>query len=432
MKSIILELCANALDIAVLTFLFCKRLPRKYESFLPTVIFVLAGFFLECVPVFWSPSFYPMEIILLSACFIYTCFRGGTWLHKIFWVSVSFVTILALALTISPILSMVTGISVKELNNVSNFAGRALYLASANIVKIIVFYIIAKNPRKTQFNRVTMLLCLFIPVISLVFGNLVHRVYVYKYSFVPIDGLILLFAGSYLLISVVSIVLYEIIEKDSEKMVYLLARENQYATMSRYTEQIGNMNSDIQTWQHDMKQHLGCLNTLIEQNDIDGAKDYLARLTDKAKLSYMKINSGNYIADAVLSSKIRIATEKGIKVDCSASLPDNLLIDDVDFCSILSNTLENAIEAAEKVVESPYINCDVITIKNQLVIEIENSSTGKYKCRGGVYESIKSGGIHGIGLRQVQSIVDKYEGFCSIDAGKDRFKISISIPVGGR
>ena len=430
MKSIILELCANALDIAVLTFLFCKRLPRKYESVLPTVVFVLAGFFLECVPVFWSPPFYPMEIILILACFIYTCFRGGTWLHRIFWVSVSFVTIFALAMTISPAISMVTGVSVKELNNVSNFAERSLYLASANIVKVIVFYIIAKNPRRTQRGGVTMLLCLFIPVISLVFGNLVHRVYVYKYSIVPIDGMIILFAFSNLLISIVSIVLYEIIEKDSEKMVYLLARENQYATMSRYTDQIKNMNSDIQTWQHDMKQHLGCLNSLIEQNDMDGAKEYLARLTDKARLSYMKINSGNYIADAVLSSKIRLATEKGIKVDCFASLSEDLRLDDVEFCSLLSNTLENAIEAAEKVAESPYISCDIITIKNQLVIEIENSSTGKYKRRGGIYESVKSEGIHGIGLRQVQSIVDKYDGIYSIDAGKDRFKISISIPVG--
>jgi len=149
-------------------------------------------------------------------------------------------------------------------------------------------------------------------------------------------------------------------------------------------------------------------------------------------LSYLKINSGNYLADAILSAKVNIATSKGIKVECSASVPETLPIDDVDFCSVLSNIMDNAIEACELVKGKTYIECNIITIRNQLVIEVENSSTGIYKMSNGIFKSLKKSGIHGIGLRQTQHIIDKYEGICSINAMDNLFRIEISIPLENR
>ena len=104
-------------------------------------------------------------------------------------------------------------------------------------------------------------------------------------------------------------------------------------------------------------------------------------------------------------------------------------MDDVDFCSMLSNILENAIEACEKVADKPFIRCSVEKIKNQLIIEVENSSDGNYKRSGDVFESLKTNGMHGIGLRQTRSIIEKNDGLCSISAEKNTFKISISIPL---
>ena len=432
MERIIVELTANALDIAVLTLLFCKRFPGKYNTVLPTVVFVFTGLFLESLPVFVHLHLYPLEIILFSTCLIFLFFRHGSWLHKLFWVSVSFVTIFALAMIVSPIISVITRIDVREMDIEVISSARILYLSITNIIKVVIFYLLSNKPRRIQKNSISVLVCMIIPTVSIVFGTCICKIYVNSSLYTTTDYIIILLAVSYLLISISSIVLYEIIEKDSERMVYLLTKESQYEIMSRYTDQIKHMNNEIKVWQHDMKQHLTLLQTLIESQDHSGAEEYLSKLSDKAKLSYLKINSGNYIADAVLSSKIDSAGKKGIKVECTASIPEDIPLDDVDFCSILSNTIENAIEAAENVDVSAFINCDIVTIKNQLIIEIENSTNGEYNYRDGIFDSIKTSGIHGIGLRQVQSIVDKYDGICTIDAGKDKFKISISIPMGVR
>jgi len=287
----------------------------------------------------------------------------------------------------------------------------------------------AYRPRKNQRNHLSMLVCMIIPATSVVFGTVISKIYGQNDTYASANNIIFWVAISYLLVSISSLVLYEIIERDSEKMVYLLAKENQYSTMAQYTEQIKQTNREIRVWQHDMKQHLGCLHALLEKKDYNGADTYLEKFTDQVQLSYMKINSGNYLADAVLSSKVNFASTKRIKVECSASLPESLTIDEVDFCSILSNIFDNAIEACEKIKDNPFITSTIVTIRNQLIINVENSSDGKYRIRNGIYESMKKEGVHGIGLKHTQNIVDKYDGICNIIAGANKFSIEISIPL---
>ena len=60
---------------------------------------------------------------------------------------------------------------------------------------------------------------------------------------------------------------------------------------------------------------------------------------------------------------------------------------------------------------------------------MENSSDGNYKKNGDVFESVKENGMHGIGLRHTQSIIEKYDGLCSINADENIFKILLSIPL---
>ena len=433
MQSMLVELMANILDITVLTILFCKRLPSKYNSIIPTVIFVLVGFSLESLPVVIDLQFYPTEIIVFSICLTYLLFfRQGALLHKLFWLTIAFLIIFTISFTIMPMLSYLIGEDLAVILNEKDFSSRVLFLVIVNIIKFSAFFAMSSFPRRSQKNHLSVLVCLIIPIVCVLFGTWIFKIFMASDLHEELEDIVFLMSISYLFISISSFILYEIIDKDSEKMLYLLAKDNQYTIMSQYTEQIKQTNHEIRVWKHDMKQHLSCVQALVEKGDYDSAGAYLNRFTDQVQRSYMKINSGNYLADAVLSTKVNIATSKGIKVECSASVPETLPIDDVDFCSVLSNIMDNAIEACELVEGKTYIVCNMVTIRNQLVIDVENSSSGKYKIHNGIYESLKKGGIHGLGLRQTQHIIDKYEGICSIKAMDNLFRIEISIPLGNR
>ena len=430
MNSIVLELFANAMDIFMLTLLFTRRLSPKYNSIYPTVCFVIIGFFVESIPSIWSLSFYPVEIIMIVACGIYLYFfREGKLLHKFFWLALSFVLIFSLAFVTMPLVTKITGVSAESIYTSKFIAPRALYITIVNILKFTLFFPLSYKVSKIYDNSQAFLLCIMIPVISVVTGIWILNVFVNSGFQQIYERVALLFSASFLTINILSFLLYDKMEKDAEEKMYLVAKQSHYDTMEQYTEQIRETNIEIREWQHDIKQHLTCMRELISKKDYDGTSKYLEKFTDNIKASYLKINTGNYIADAVLSSKISVAIEKGITFDCNASLPKTFPIDDVDFCSILSNIIENAIEACEKVSENPYIRCNIETIKNQLIIEVENSSNGKYKMRDGYFESQKKERLHGIGLRHTQSIIETYDGICSIRAEENIFKIEISIPL---
>lgn len=430
MQNIMLELVANAMDMLVWTLLFNRRFLPKYGGKCPTIIFMLLGLFIESIPLLWDIPYYPTEIIMAVYCLLYLFFfRQGKVLHKLFWFFLSFALLFAIALTFGMIISLVVGTTSEEIYNQTNFPLRALYIVVVNIIKFTLFYLISSSRRKIQSNSKAMALCLMIPIISVVSGIWIWTLFLHSEFMRVNDNIILLVAGSYLLISLLSFLFYDILEKDAEEKMYLVAKQGHYDIMEQYTEQIKETNRQIRVWQHDMKQHLNCMNDMLRKNDITGATKYLEKLTNSVKGTYLRISSGNYIADAVLSSKISMAIECGIDFDCKASLPESLPIDDVDFCSMLSNILENAIEACKRIADKPFIRCNVEKIKRQLIIEVENSSDGNYKKNGDVFESVKENGMHGIGLRHTQSIIEKYEGLCSINAEENIFKILVSIPL---
>ena len=430
MSNILLELFANAFDVVCLSLLFTRRLSSKYNSFIPIAVFAIVGFDFESVPLFWDVKGYPTEIVLMIVSISYLFFfRKGTLAHKVFWVAVSFALIFAIAFTVMPLLSYITQVNTEVIFNRLSFPQRALYLVVVNIIKFTLFYIISINPRKVYHNHISMFLCFVIPLISVISAILIHNIFLHDELETISDKIILIIAISYMLINVFTFGLYEVIQREAEKTMYLIAKDTQHETMEEYTNQIKEINSKIRIWQHDMKEHLNCIGMLLEQNEIDKAKQYFSKLSVNVASSYLIINSGNSVVDAVLSSKISSAVNNGIKVDCHASLPDKILIDEVDLCSILSNVLENAIEAAMKVNESPYINCNIIVVKKQLLIDVENSSNGYYNKKGEIFETIKSDGIHGLGLKSTRSIVDKYEGICTINAASTSFKIEIYIPL---
>lgn len=430
MQNIILEIVANAMDMLVWTLLFTRRLLPKYNGKYPTIIFLLLGLFIESIPVVWNIPYYPTEIIMTVYCLLYLFFfRQGKVLHKLFWYFLSCALLFAIALTSGTVISAVASTTSVEIFSQTNFPLRVLYIVVVNIIKFTLFYLISTSKRKIQSNSKAMALCLMIPIISVVSGIWIWTLFL-RSEFIQIyDNIILLIAGSYLLINLLSFLFYDILEKDAEEKMYLVAKQGHYDIMEQYTEQIKETNCQIRVWQHDMKQHLNCMNDMLRKNDVSEAVKYLEKLTDSVKGTYLRISSGNYIADAVLSSKISVALEHGVAFECKASLPENLPIDDVDFCSMLSNVLENALEACERITDKPFIRCNVEKIKSQLIIEVENSSDGNYKKNGNVFESLKEKGMHGIGLRHTQSIIEKYEGLCSINAEENIFKILVSIPL---
>ncbi|QSX07343.1 GHKL domain-containing protein [Sedimentibacter sp. zth1] len=182
-------------------------------------------------------------------------------------------------------------------------------------------------------------------------------------------------------------------------------------------------------WRHDYHTHIQTVKAYLALNQIKEANNFLQELEqDLVKVdSYVK--SGNLMLDAILNSKISLADNKNIYVKCKANLPENISISDIDLCVILGNILDNAIEACEKIDENKrFIRIYISTLKNQLYISVQNSAKEELGFNEKNYITTKRGN-HGLGMKRVKILVDKYEGYLNLQNEPGIFASEITIPL---
>ena len=95
---------------------------------------------------------------------------------------------------------------------------------------------------------------------------------------------------------------------------------------------------------------------------------------------------------------------------------------------ILGNLLDNALEAVSLVNENQFIDFGMSCSKGMMIIKISNPYKNAVKRENGKIVTSKEDKInHGIGLRSVNEILDKYNGMTKIDTHDNIFTITAAL-----
>lgn len=180
---------------------------------------------------------------------------------------------------------------------------------------------------------------------------------------------------------------------------------------SKYFKKTERQNDVLQKIWHDMGNYMRILKNMGEAKD----KSHIAYLEEmKSRIGSITgtIKTGNLMADTILNDKRNEALQYQIQFDVKALLPPEIPMSDMDFSSLLFNTLDNAIEANQgnQPISAPkHISVDMNLEGNFLYYRIENS------CVSRKMDSQKK--LHpkpyigdGFGMRIIQDIADKYDG----------------------
>lgn len=196
-----------------------------------------------------------------------------------------------------------------------------------------------------------------------------------------------------------------------------------------YYQELEQNQQTVRRLRHDMKNHLNIIGTFLRDNEVEQAKEYFQELNQEFA-SNLKVYCPNKIVNAVLNSKEQLALDSNIQCDFQIDLETSPKVDDIDLCSILGNTIDNAIEALRKV---PKLSERTLSLKARYTnsffsYEIKNSKINEIQKKGGRFltEKIEKE-AHGIGLRSVQTIVEKYNSDMDISYTNDTFTVTILI-----
>lgn len=201
-----------------------------------------------------------------------------------------------------------------------------------------------------------------------------------------------------------------------------LMEQRQDLTMASF-ENLRRQHEAVMMLRHDMLRHF---RTLHDMGGDERRTEYLSELIGQNQNIRPVVESGNEMLDIILNGKLSAAVDAGIRVEVPRSAaPAQLRLSDPDLCTLVMNIVDNAISAASKA-EMPFMKLNIYEKAGYLVLLCENSFDPQAAETEVKKETVPK---HGLGLKIIRNIVDKYEGVIREEAADGLFNIEIVIPM---
>lgn len=200
---------------------------------------------------------------------------------------------------------------------------------------------------------------------------------------------------------------------------------------SDYYNALSAQINEIRAVRHDMRHFVGVMKRLADEGRYEELRRFLNECTDTSETAPLPVFCDNVVVNSIIGYYSLKAAGHNILFCCVCSVPERLPISDENLCVVLGNTLENALEACQKV--SPprerFIRVEAETAGSRLLIRIENSYDGRLEKRNGEYISTKPGQNHGIGLRNIKKIAESGGGYLKTEHTDTTFTLMAALSL---
>ncbi len=209
----------------------------------------------------------------------------------------------------------------------------------------------------------------------------------------------------------------------------ILARLNEQLL---YSEQQSRSDEALRSFRHDYKNHIIVINSMFEQGDTEGAKRYFEKLKSDTSSSVNSFSTGNSVVNSLLNVKKADAEKCNAVIDFSGIVPEKG-IDGKDMCICVGNLIDNALEACHKLPEDikKVISISGVVRKGTMLLTVKNPAGGiKLKKSGGLFATTKKDiKAHGIGLKNVKAIAEKYSGELILTREDEEFTAELMLQL---
>lgn len=198
----------------------------------------------------------------------------------------------------------------------------------------------------------------------------------------------------------------------------------------KYYDLLENQQIQIRKIRHDMNNHFQMIESYLEVNDTDGAKEYFNQL----KISLGTLSGKQFCKNQALNSILNLRhtklEENGVDVHFNIDIDNHLGIEPIDLCTIFSNSLDNAIEASLKIQD---LSNRKVVLKARCEKEyfsylLTNNKVNPINKKQDLFVSDKKDSYsHGYGIENIRGIVDKYNGELNISYTDNEFSLFLYI-----
>ncbi len=188
---------------------------------------------------------------------------------------------------------------------------------------------------------------------------------------------------------------------------------------------------DIRTIRHDMKNHFSYMNVLLRDQEYERLKEYFEDLEVDIVEPLSRIDCGNPSISAILNLEATKARSMGFRLDCRVLVMPDLPFSSKDICGLLTNLIDNALEACERfAIPDAVVEVGMNQKPNMLYISILNPvNPREEKEKMLSLKTTKKSAGHGYGSKIVELIVKKYNGEIVRNIHKDKYIVDVMLDM---
>lgn len=321
-----------------------------------------------------------------------------------------------------------------EINRISRFAewdlihmgiDRSVFMVLLSLCYYIFYRLLVRNKlieylKENAMYRYGMFVYSFFGILSFC------RVYRFEYSERLIQYWIFYLVCAFIMYGLFLFYIIQVKGEEKNRILNLrndLLEANYQALKKAYDEN--------RVLSHDFRNHIMAISHLIQEQRNDEALKYIRTYIEAASVINYRVESGCEIMDIIINCKIAEAAEKNIRFVYKIDYVGNICIEDIDICALLANLLDNSIEACEIISNKDrWIYLKIKQNNNMLLIWASNSIVESKKESINFFQSAKKDQVlHGLGMKSIDNVIKKYDGYKEYDIQENRFQIFISLPI---
>lgn len=200
--------------------------------------------------------------------------------------------------------------------------------------------------------------------------------------------------------------------------------EIQTAHSIKEIEEIKRSKYEISLIRHDMRHFLSNISVMMGNHDYEKAQDYIRSIIQLTDQTIIHKFCGNELVNMILSSYEKRMFDKGIHFDATVTIPSTLPCSELEFTSILSNGLENAINAVSELSEESRTVQLRLSMKNdKLLLSLQNAFATRPVFVNGLPVTNAAG--HGLGTQSIKYVTERLNGSCQFSADDSLFTLRV-------
>ena len=373
------------------------------------------------------------ETFLISSCLLIeiafsTIFLKGNIFEKILISVINYVLVYFINLPVMSAISAITGIPMLQLQMPQNvervvclFITKILYFA------VTQFILSFRKKEEYHFSRNEWIMILSAFMITLLIGISMYMITVggktTEYIYVAVT----------LLISCLDAVIFIFLRKMNRTSQIEKERDIMEIQLQRQQDEMQHLQQqyeEISILRHDFRNGIDCLCGMIEQGDCSGALAYAKRFKErKVNTILSQVQCSSTMLNAVVNAKFNDAQSKGIdsSLRLVVQIPHDL---EFDLSIMLSNLLDNAIEACEKNPSNAQILLTISEEAGYYRLVVRNTIAASVLKKNQELKTEKANKkLHGWGLRSVTDLVSKRNGLIDFYEKEGMFYVDILLPI---